>query len=335
MNKLIVTQHKSGNAAERAVAVIAKSNVPPPVIRAIASLILAYPAGMPKDDESQEIVMGNFYDAIHGFPQPVVMKVLSDLRFNNPNNPFPPTIMDVRTACKDVVAKAIFAARRYYFEGELWAEEHGPCPEDPGFWGSKDALMESLRTDLRHRLRYGHVEHSTLFRLTDSQFDRIPNEAFDEEYSKDFVRRNREEIRQRREADRIKAEERLKQKQFVESIDDEELRVACEEIRIDRIRRGYKALSDDELVEYARDDIKRNREFEEYRRQKREELEEIIADLDIEMKRACRFVVQQSGGVFESSKEQLIEAAKARIESERGMSRPSNLRSSSIVAHAS
>lgn len=75
-----------------------------PVRAAISDLLQAF-AVAAKRDTDREIVMRRLYvEAITGFADDVVLRVLRHLVLHNPRNPFHPTAQDIREACTEAAA---------------------------------------------------------------------------------------------------------------------------------------------------------------------------------------------------------------------------------------
>lgn len=192
-------------------AVLVSAGNPPKSVRAgVAKLMLSFPMpGMSPD--SGQMLSGVYYEAVEGFPLPVVTATLSWLLFNNPRNTSaftcPPTPQDVRQACKLTQGHWQKWVTDYYFVGE-WAKpstnlmltkDNSDClkrhyeahkrgkPGEPGCIVPEDLQIHYLRLEVEKQLPHVANEEqrraqqycdAPLLTINDDLLDRMPEAAF-------------------------------------------------------------------------------------------------------------------------------------------------------------
>lgn len=192
-------------------AVLVAAGNPPKSVRAgVAKLMLSFPMpGMSPD--SGQMLSGVYYEAVEGFPLPVVMATLSWLLFHNPRNTSaftcPPTPQDVREACQLTHGYWQQWVTDYYFGGE-WAKpstnltlikdnsdrlkrhyeaQKRGKPGEPDCIVPLDLQIHYLRKEIERQLP--HVENeeqrrreecfgTLLLTIKDDVLDRMPEAAF-------------------------------------------------------------------------------------------------------------------------------------------------------------
>jgi hypothetical protein len=129
-----------------ALTIVSAASPPKTVTEGILDL-LAVPVGPAQSPEDRKRVLRLYAEAVEGYPIGVVERVLKDLRFNNPRNPFPATPQDVRERCVSAVRTWTRRVEAFYFGRDSMV------PEVSAFDANGRARTQNERNAIARKMR--------------------------------------------------------------------------------------------------------------------------------------------------------------------------------------
>jgi hypothetical protein len=234
--------------------VITANTLPHNVMRGIVDLLLSFPAGRPLSTDEHARVLQLYGEALFDTETVIAEYALQRLRRFNPRNPFPPTPQDLFQECNRI--RRLWRSRviDHLIMGQQWDDEPlnagkrdpwGPPPLTEGCWVPHDSVLSALRAGIQS----GRYETYLLI-MTDADFERLPDEAFDPGKRDEFVERRRERA-EREKHERAQAARR----QWIIDLGQP---LTQEFLWAEKIAQGLReTLSDDVLLERAKASVKR------------------------------------------------------------------------------